>query len=100
MYLSYRELQKKAKDLNVSARGSYLDLAARILEAETKPVKPFAQKDVECSINTDITQKRAGSGPKTGNKASNESVNKRGKTKSQVKKDNEAAAGLMACGRI
>ena len=66
MTISYKQLQKKAKNLNISAGGSRLALEARIrIKEETAP-----------------------------------KVNKYGKTVAQVKKDTEAAAGLMACGRL
>jgi len=82
--LSYKELQNKAKRLNVKASGSYIAISARIREAGIA-FETYADHDAHAPQKTV---------PKV------EPTNKLGKTKAQVKKDNEAAAGLMACGRI
>ncbi len=84
--ISYRALQKKAKELGIKASGSYVALAARILEAENHEV---------------ISHEHAAHAPqKAVPKAKVEPTNKRGKTVAQVKKDNEAAAGMIAAGRF
>ena len=76
--LTYRELQTKAKSLGLKAGGSYSDIIKRINAVESK--------------NTEET--------KTTEKDAPIVLNKRGKTPEQVIKDNNAAAGLAACGRL
>ncbi len=99
--VSYRELQNKAKKLGLKASGTRLALTARIRIAETAHNNTTPQKAVESSIDTAIAPRRAGSGPKSSNKrAVAEPVNKHGKTKAQVKKDNNDAAALCAAGRM
>ena len=99
--LSYRELQNKAKELGLKASGTRLTLTARIRIAETTHNNTTPQKTREASVDTEIAPRRAGSGPKsTSKRAIAEPVNKHGKTKAQVTKDNNDAAALCAAGRM
>jgi len=79
--MTYKQLRKRAKELHVRANGTYEALSDRVHEAEKRAT---ASKE-----DTPTPEKQKA-----------EPTNKFGKTEAQVKKDNEAAAGLMAAGRM
>lgn len=81
--LTYRELQKKAKELGLKATGKYNVLAERISDAK--------KEEQEVKAETKVPKQEQQFEPK---------VNRFGKTPEQKKKDDEAYAALAACGRI
>lgn len=109
--LSYWALRKKLKDMDLSTTGNYDILAERFAKRQAqilankkrkkvKLVKPLVQKE------NPIEKEVQSADVKVENAATIKSIkvpvklNKRNKTPEQVKKDNEAAAGLAACGRL